>query len=290
MYTWVDDRGDRHLVDSREKVPPQYRGRAREITADDSRPASQAGREPQRPPEAPTTKSGGAPTPGDAASDSGRVRSRVPEAAAGWLDRIRADWLVGMPTLPSARGIVARWLPREHLLEVVALAVAAAVLVRALALVGARRAARGLVRFGARYRSLFENPGGRRDPAQLDGLESDLPRVHRWCRAARLGVTTLGASREVGMGRVMDEGRIDALSACLKRPELVAQHTLTVLARAEGVHLHRARRPLTLLGCFEVLAYWPRYLVWRGGDDEPGGVRVLLSLYWLAVLLSSLYV
>lgn len=90
------------------------------------------------------------------------------------------------------------------------------------------------------------------------------------------------------MGRVMDEGRVDVTTSCLTRPELVGQHMLALLARAEGVHRHRARRALSPLGCLEILAYWPRYVVWRGADDEAGGVRVLLALYWLVALSCAL--
>ncbi len=289
MYTWVDDQGDRHLVDSREKVPPKYRSRAREVSPDDSRPAAPSTRGTESAPEPRAPRAGSGRTSEDVVRDgSPRGRTSVSEATTGWLDRLRARWVSGLPPVPSVREHVARWLPRQEALELVGIVAAAAVLVRVVAAAAAFRAARRLAGFTARYRAFLGRRSGRGDSGQLDRLERDLPAVHRWCRGAVLGVTTIGASREVGMGRVMDEGRVDVVCACLTRPELVGQHVLAVLARAEGVHRHRARRALSLLGCLELLAYWPRYLVWRGADDEAGGVRVLLALYWLVALSCAL--
>lgn len=284
MYTWIDDQGDRHLVDSREKVPPKYRSRAREVSSEDTRPAAPADRDSPGAAElrAPTLANGR--TSEQAAGEaSSRDRSRRPDWTSRWLEPLRTRWLAGLSAPPSVRERIARWLPREAALELAGVVAGLVVLVRTITGVRALRAARGLADFAARYRAVLERRTGGVDPAQVERLEQSLPRVHRWCRGARLGVTTIGASREVGMGRVMDEGRVDVLCACLTRPELVGQHTLAVLARAEGVHRHRARRPLSPLGCLEILVYWPRYLVWQVAEDEPGGVRVLLALYWLAV-------
>lgn len=289
MYTWVDDQGDRHLVDSREKVPPKYRSRAREVSPEDSRPAAPMTRDTQSAPEARSPRAGTGRSSEDVARDgSPRGRASASEAATGWIDRLRARWVSGLPAVPSVREHVARWLPRQRALALAGVVGAAAVLMRVVAAVAAFRAARRLVEFAARYRSFLGRRSGRSEQAQVDRLEADLPAVHRWCRGAQLGVTTIGASREVGMGRVMDEGRVDVVSACLTRPELVGQHMLAVLARAEGVHRHRARRALSPLGCLEILAYWPRYVVWRRADAEVGGVRVLLALYWLVALSCAL--
>jgi len=283
MYTWVDDQGDRHLVDSREKVPPKYRARAREVSPDDSRNPAQSSRDPRAGEGAGSAKPAGPrDRPDLRRDDSPRASEGAPAANSGWLDRARARWVTGFPTRTSVAAQVTRW--AEDVPRVVAVVLSLAMLFRAAAALGALRAARGLAVFGSSYRAYLARRDGRAEPAQLGDLENRLPTVHRWCRAARLGVTTIGASREVGMGRVMDEGRVDVLRACLTRPELVGQHTLAVLARAEGVHRHRARRPLSLLGCLEILAFWPQYVVWRSSNDPPGGVRVLLSLYWLVVL------
>ena len=286
MYTWVDDQGDRHLVDSREKVPSKYRSRAREVSADDSRSPAPPNRDPNGAAEPAPPKSGGSKSASEARGEEpSRSRTGMSAVTSNWLDRARAKWVTGIPALPSMRERISRWLPLGNPIHSGAVVLIAAMFVRVIGAIGALRSARGLAAFGAGYRTLLARRESRSEPAQLERLEQRLPSVHRWCRTARLGVTTIGASREVGMGRVMDEGRVDVLRACLLRPELVGQHTLAVLARAEGVHLHRARRPLSLLGCLEILAFWPRYLAWRSPDDPPGGVRVLLSLYWLTVLM-----
>ncbi len=284
MYTWVDDEGDRHVVDSREKVPAKYRTKAREVKIEETAPANVAQptprgdaerapspqppeREVRRPPQRATTEK----------------HTPVTERSGGsFWDRLRAARVAGSFRAPALRPLLEHVFPGEHLLRLVAIAWLAAFAVRVGHSVRAARAARGLGTFAEDYGRYVRTVVDRPDEPKAAALEPRLPRVHAWVRAAAVGPTTVGISRELAMGRVVDEGRLEVVAASLMRPGVVSAHTLAILRRAEGVHLHVAKRPFTPVGWLETLVFMPRYLVWAVGRESDGGLRVVLSVYWLA--------
>ncbi len=286
MYTWVDDEGDRHVVDSREKVPPRYRGKAREVKIQETAPSGV-----QQP--APRGEAERAPAPQPAEREARRPPQRnttekhtpASDGSGGsFWDRLRAARVAGTIRPPALRPLLEDVFPGEHLVRLVAVAWLAALAVRVGHSVRAARAARGLGAFAEEYgrfvRVVVDRPG----ESKAAALEPRLPRVHTWVRAAAVGPTTVGISREVAMGRVVDEGRLEVIAACLIRPGVVSGHTLAILRRAEGVHRHVARRPFTPVGWLETLVFMPRYLVWSAGGATDGGLRVVLSAYWLGWL------
>ena len=54
------------------------------------------------------------------------------------------------------------------------------------------------------------------------------------------------------------------------------------LLKTEG--LARRGRLTLNYGVVETLVFMPRYLVWAVGRESDGGLRVVLSLYWLGWL------
>jgi len=312
-YTWVDDSGDKHLVDSPEKVPAKYRSKAHEVGTDAS--ASHDGAHPaprdtsrdtthdtsrdtshdtsrESPPE---RTQGESPkrsraAPGDTGSSSSSSTSaergvtREPSSAgASYWDRLRALKVTKAFPRPSLRAALETIVPEGRLPELGALLLAAVLAVRSGMSFRARSAARALASFRERYGKWAAAPSGRFDERVALGLEGELARVAGWVSAAELGPTTVGTSREVGMGRLVDEGRLDVLTQCLVRPERVAAHMVSLLHRAEGVYRHRARRPWLPRGWLESVLFGPRFLLpsGRGGD---GAVRVVLVAYWLYTL------
>lgn len=284
MYTWVDDEGDRHLVDSREKVPAKYRGKAREVGNEDaaaptgnrSAPRGDTERAPSSSSESPLRE---APRPPSRAAE--KRASTKTDAGGSFWDRLRAARVAGNAHLPPLRPLLERAFPAQQLPRLALVAWLVALVVRAIHALRARRASRGLGAFADDYSRFVRGSVDRPDEARAAALESRLPRVHGWVRAAAVGPTTIGVSREVALGRVVDEGRLDVVTASLTRPGVVSAHTLAIVRRAQGVHRHRARRPFTPLGWLETAVFLPRYLVWACDREQSGALRVLQSGYWL---------